>query len=727
MTMTADQVSEQEMTEAEAVEASVEVLAAAVEVFDAVELAKPPAVPPSGGAGSPELAKMTPDGRVYHDPLPWCAMLRALGILEADFVPFAEFPSVTTLLNYLPKDKLVKWSANQAALSAVEDHWVLDLFGPSIALSYWARAGERARDMAGARGTLGHDIAEDGESIVRKTAEALMSGRGVDERFLVDANVAAYVKGLQKFFAAHPGIRPIWTEVTVFSRRFGYAGTLDLIAYVPGVGVVLLDWKLARFVMAKFSFQMAAYRHADYGIADGVRVPIPPVEGALIVHIMPGDDNEGAFEVIPVDSSFELAEKIMPAMHDIKRLDHQSRVGKPLKPADLTATAPAAPKLKIVTPHEAAQAIAASDHDHLLELCRDPYDRLRDQKMVVRQWHIDYCRDRAAALQEAAATDPAVAARLQLLANWLAQRGLRFDDPSALDPDQHEDTFLELVDGLAAAEKASSLPFGPPKPQAFDWDDLLGQYLDETVEAAGMGLIEPDDDTSMTYHPVARPPRLDRNAVTLVRRGRSVDPDDWAKPRDPAAVARETELIGRVVALPEDLRLELERRARNACVPNLRLGVASDEQLDTLEGWVAELCDLHATRVQNLRHVFEVTVASDPLPMIDLLLQTVGALSFERCTEAQLAFTETLLAAVSSETIEAVPTVDGDLEWSVRTDEAAVVAKFGTKRNALAAGRTTAARFNLPTPGSTSGLIEMPVLLALTMHAPAEISAVSAA
>jgi hypothetical protein len=106
------------------------------------------------------------------------------------------------------------------------------------------------------------------------------------------------------------------TEMTVYNRRFGYAGTLDAIMRIRGV-CLLCDYKTAEKSFDKqghptrpypeVALQLAAYRYAEFAAAWRVRrwehfrrrfyllgederqmaVEIPKVDGGLVIHVAP--------------------------------------------------------------------------------------------------------------------------------------------------------------------------------------------------------------------------------------------------------------------------------------------------------------------------------------------------------------------------------------------------------------------------------------------------------
>ena len=87
------------------------------------------------------------------------------------------------------------------------------------------------------------------------------------------------------------------TEATVYSRSESYAGTLDAIAVIPGLGRVLLDYKTSGSgVYPEAALQLAMYRHAEFvGLPDGSEAPMPQVDGCVVVWV-----RADGYDVIPV-------------------------------------------------------------------------------------------------------------------------------------------------------------------------------------------------------------------------------------------------------------------------------------------------------------------------------------------------------------------------------------------------------------------------------------------
>lgn len=96
-------------------------------------------------------------------------------------------------------------------------------------------------------------------------------------------------------------------EASVYSRAERYAGTLDAIADLPGLGRVLIDYKSGKDVYPETALQMAAYRHAEFiGLPDGTEWPMPQVDGCVVLHLpehAPGWEptaSDPGYSLIPV-------------------------------------------------------------------------------------------------------------------------------------------------------------------------------------------------------------------------------------------------------------------------------------------------------------------------------------------------------------------------------------------------------------------------------------------
>lgn len=140
-----------------------------------------------------------------------------------------------------------------------------------------------------------------------------------------NGDVTPYVDGFLKFIEDH---KPefLETEVTVYSRKHGFAGTADMFVKI-GDKTYVVDIKTGKSVWPEAALQIAAYRHADFiGSADGRENPVPTCSGGFVLHLRP----EG-YKVIPVSCGLDVFDTFLSAL-DIFRwnnIDGTAAIGEP--------------------------------------------------------------------------------------------------------------------------------------------------------------------------------------------------------------------------------------------------------------------------------------------------------------------------------------------------------------------------------------------------------------
>lgn len=93
-------------------------------------------------------------------------------------------------------------------------------------------------------------------------------------------------------------------EASVYNRTERYAGTLDAIADLPGLGRVLIDYKSGKGVYPETALQLAAYRHAEFiGLPDGSEWPMPRVDGCAVLHL---PEHGAGWAPTPADPGYSL-------------------------------------------------------------------------------------------------------------------------------------------------------------------------------------------------------------------------------------------------------------------------------------------------------------------------------------------------------------------------------------------------------------------------------------
>lgn len=208
----------------------------------------------------------------------------------------AKVPGVTTLIgDGVPKPALVKWAAKSVA-EYVADHrdavtalW--DSMPREQVIAALKETPYAQRDAAGRRGTEVHQL-----------AERLAAGDEVE----VPDEIAGHVAAAAAFLDAwQPKV--IVSEVPVASRKWWFAGTLDLVVETPDGARWIVDWKTGRSgIWGEAALQLAAYAGAEFYVdTDGAEQPMDGlrITRGLGVHLR-GDGTYAAHEVDITESTF---------------------------------------------------------------------------------------------------------------------------------------------------------------------------------------------------------------------------------------------------------------------------------------------------------------------------------------------------------------------------------------------------------------------------------------
>jgi hypothetical protein len=159
-------------------------------------------------------------------------------------------PSVTTILaTVINKPALVHWARNTALQSVrdvlLDNRPVMALDSESIdALIAEANAKpDQVRDEASGYGTAAHQL-----------IDAILLG---EEPTIPPT----YTTTIESFSAweVEANLSIEKTERMVYSRTYGYAGTLDAIGFNADRGLAVLDWKTSNGLYPESALQVAAY------------------------------------------------------------------------------------------------------------------------------------------------------------------------------------------------------------------------------------------------------------------------------------------------------------------------------------------------------------------------------------------------------------------------------------------------------------------------------------
>jgi hypothetical protein len=210
--------------------------------------------------------------------------------------PRGKFMSVTTILsNGIPKPNLVHWAACEVARSAVDNL-------PKLVRVRGQQQREEAFDWLRRAAETKRDTAANLGSAVHSAVEAIILGEPKPEP---SDEQKPFLAAFDRFVADWA---PQWesTELVVANPDHGWAGTLDWLATLDGLGPVLVlgDWKTGKGVYAEAALQLAAYRRATVGwMSNGTEVEMPYAERAVVVHLRPDNYPDTGYRVIPVDTS----------------------------------------------------------------------------------------------------------------------------------------------------------------------------------------------------------------------------------------------------------------------------------------------------------------------------------------------------------------------------------------------------------------------------------------
>lgn len=239
-------------------------------------------------------------------------------------------PSVTSISGALPKAFLQYWAQKVVAEAAVEhlgEVVGIAMKNPQAAVDFLKGAPRRSTAGASERGTKVHEI-----------LELLVAG----EEPRVHPEFRGYVKGFKEFVEQ---FEPEWlySEETVWSKDYGYAGSFDAIATVKVPGSdererVLIDFKTTKSgVHADVALQLNGYARADHILRpadDGgfERIDMPEVDGAAVLHLRPE-----AWSLVPVALSEEIFDVFISLLDGPVRWERhikKSALGRPIAGGD---------------------------------------------------------------------------------------------------------------------------------------------------------------------------------------------------------------------------------------------------------------------------------------------------------------------------------------------------------------------------------------------------------
>jgi hypothetical protein len=234
----------------------------------------------------PTLARQTADGRFYTQP--------STG--EADYV------SVTTVLDMKEKP-IAPWGYRKCGEFVSENLEALNLLkgDPKAIVDLVRGVPFRKSEESSQIGDQIHGL-----------IEAYIHGNGIlsaEDQATVDG-LKGTPKGMWRHFLGvieryEPDFK--YTEITVFSDKYKYAGTFDWLAKLGPKNnrkITLGDTKTGKSVYPETGMQLAALFFADYAMGeDGVQFELPKAEKFAVLHTRP--QSACMFPIEEIEASFK--------------------------------------------------------------------------------------------------------------------------------------------------------------------------------------------------------------------------------------------------------------------------------------------------------------------------------------------------------------------------------------------------------------------------------------
>ncbi len=235
-----------------------------------------------------------------------------------DIEGVGRLPSVTTILQVISKPALYAWQAKQGSLKARNVMERLKVMAPFLHDSLWAEFGENFFKDGYAQAAEAADYGTQAHAII----EMILKNRADEaaEKMKEAPNQVTQAVGAFLKWRDRTKFEMIKSESVVFSKKFGYAGTADVIGRIKD-GVVLGDFKTSKGIYPEYSLQTVAYKYAAEEMT-GERIP-----NVMIYRF----GKDGSFEdyTVPQTSHADLIDRFI----DAKRLWEWQRESQRLEAA----------------------------------------------------------------------------------------------------------------------------------------------------------------------------------------------------------------------------------------------------------------------------------------------------------------------------------------------------------------------------------------------------------
>lgn len=217
------------------------------------------------------------------------------------------YPSVTNILGCIGKPALINWAASterdmviQAAANLYEDlPLVAKMSKPAYVETLRKRLGHEKAHTKELQKAC--EIGSECHALIEWNLRKELGQRVGDQPQIGDK--AAHAFAAYEDWRKRTGIKPIMIEQTIWSRKYGYAGTMDLCADVDEYqALTVLDWKTGKGIYEEALLQNAAYVQALVEMGHATEAQVY----GMIVRL-PKNESDPGFEVRVIHPSEQAA------------------------------------------------------------------------------------------------------------------------------------------------------------------------------------------------------------------------------------------------------------------------------------------------------------------------------------------------------------------------------------------------------------------------------------
>ncbi len=222
-------------------------------------------------------------------------------VVDAEGKPII-VPGITTVIKVADGQGLIQWSVDQVAAYAVAN--VESLLNRTMeqGWGFLRFLHKRRPDLSDPLRTAHSGVLDDLAELGTKMHEWIEVDLGVADEFppAIDSpEMAQMVEAWDAFKFLHD-FKVVYSEVTVWHRTLGYAGTFDHLVWIDGV-LWLIDVKTSRRIGKSHMMQLSALREADlmYGKVQRTTgewewelIDFPKPEKFGFIQVRPDDDRD---------------------------------------------------------------------------------------------------------------------------------------------------------------------------------------------------------------------------------------------------------------------------------------------------------------------------------------------------------------------------------------------------------------------------------------------------